>query len=268
MTIIFVATWLIFLSTYESECPPDMAWVRAICMDRFEAPNQRGVKPLIMQSAKDGQKWCAARGKRLCTEVEWERACFATPKQACNNHRMWLEWDGRTVYLSSEIKRLWQGAASGAYSNCRTPSGIYDLRGNVEEWVVSKRGRDWPYALKGGWWAKTTPCWGVNDAHHPTFRLYETGFRCCSAAIDAILVRRIVALWEQATESTTLNGYSTYTIRTDSVGGTQVRSLADIFLSKPLGTRQCLKSPSRPEAINRPVVNNDHSHYTPGKPKI
>src|SRR5215472_14697615 len=56
-------------------CPANMVRVRDFCMDRFEAPNRRGQKPLVMQSAKDGEAWCAARRKRLCTEDEWIGAC-------------------------------------------------------------------------------------------------------------------------------------------------------------------------------------------------
>jgi len=35
--------------------------------------------------------------------------------------------------------------------------------------------------LIGGFWSKPwTGCRGANDAHEPTFRFYETGFRCCA----------------------------------------------------------------------------------------
>lgn len=159
-------------------CPPDMAVTGFVCMDRFEAPNIEGARPLVMQSAKDGGAWCQVRGKRLCTEWEWEWACWSagTP---CRNDQQWVEWDRKTVDQAAEVERLWQGTPSGAYPECRTPRGIYDLQGNVEEWVISESGRDWPYTLKGGWWAKVTPCHKSNDAHEPGFRFYETGFRCC-----------------------------------------------------------------------------------------
>jgi formylglycine-generating enzyme required for sulfatase activity len=59
--------------------------------------------------------------------------------------------------------------------------GIYDMQGNVEEWVASRPGRNLPGALMGGFWAKPwTGCRGTNDAHEPGFQFYETGFRCCA----------------------------------------------------------------------------------------
>ena len=79
------------------------------------------------------------------------------------------------------MDRLWQGAPSGAFDSCVSPFGIYDMMGNVEEWVTSRKHRKHPGALMGGFWAKPwTGCRGTNDAHEPTFTFYETGFRCCS----------------------------------------------------------------------------------------
>src|SRR5690349_16393579 len=56
-------------------CPQDMVRVAGFCMDRFEAPNVEGEPPMAMQTAADGAAFCAARGRRLCTEAEWVRAC-------------------------------------------------------------------------------------------------------------------------------------------------------------------------------------------------
>jgi formylglycine-generating enzyme required for sulfatase activity len=56
-------------------CPHSMVRARDYCIDRYEAPNRRGAKPLVMQSANDAVTWCAAHHKRLCTEDEWVAAC-------------------------------------------------------------------------------------------------------------------------------------------------------------------------------------------------
>lgn len=161
-------------------CPADMAPGGGACVDRYEAPNVEGEAPMVMVSAVDAQLWCELRGKRLCREREWDFACFeAAVEEPCNNDKMWKPWDRKTANSPTEVARLWQGSPSGAYKGCRTPSGIFDLRGNVEEWVVSSEGRDWPFTLKGGWWAKTTPCYKSNDAHEPAFKFYQVGFRCC-----------------------------------------------------------------------------------------
>src|SRR5687767_6427492 len=46
-----------------------------VCMDQYEAPNVRGKSPIVMQSFLAAEKWCGKRGKRVCTEQEWELAC-------------------------------------------------------------------------------------------------------------------------------------------------------------------------------------------------
>jgi hypothetical protein len=169
------------------------------CMDQFEAPNQRGARPLVMRSYNMAKKWCGQRGKRVCTEQEWEHACegpdhrplaygWKVERKLCNSDKGWRPFDVKKLAASGEesdreVERLWQGSPSGQYRTCVSPFGIYDLMGNVEEWTTSRKERRWPGTLRGGFWAKPwTGCRGANDAHEPTFTFYETGFRCCMDA--------------------------------------------------------------------------------------
>lgn len=168
-----------------------------VCMDRFEAPNTRGAKPLVMKSYNQGKRWCEARGKRMCAEEEWELACegsdarpwvygWRNDRRVCNSDKGWRQYDVKKLYKEgdeaqqAEIDRLWQGLPSGALPMCVSPFGIVDMMGNVEEWVTSRKNRSHPGSLMGGFWAKPwTGCRGTNDAHEPSFQFYETGFRCC-----------------------------------------------------------------------------------------
>lgn len=168
-----------------------------VCMDQYEAPNKKGARPFVMKSYKNALKWCGDRHKRPCTEQEWEFACegenaqpyaygWAVDKKICNSDKQWRapDWDkfGKVdADTDKESERLWQGTPSGRYPGCVSSFGIFDLNGNVEEWVTSRKSRKWPGALMGGFWAKPwTGCRGTNDAHEPTFQFYETGFRCCA----------------------------------------------------------------------------------------
>jgi hypothetical protein len=169
----------------------------AVCMDQFEAPNQRGAKPFVMKSFNAARRWCEERGKRMCTEQEWELGCeggerrplaygWKVDRTVCNSNKSWRPFDAAKLIAGgedakAEVERLWQGAASGSHLACVSPFGIFDMMGNVEEWVATRAGRRWPGALMGGFWAKPwTGCRGTNDAHEPTFSFYETGFRCCA----------------------------------------------------------------------------------------
>jgi formylglycine-generating enzyme required for sulfatase activity len=187
-------------------CPSRMVRVHEFCIDRYEAPNRRGGKPLVMQSANDAVSWCAERRKRLCTEDEWIGACEGDEHSAypygethvdgrCNDDKPWRKVDEATLakWPSPEArdlaKALYQATPSGWNRKCVSAAGARDMTGNVEEWVVRTRehDNDWPYLLAGCYWSgcygggKPT-CHSTNDAHGPEFRFYETGFRCCRDA--------------------------------------------------------------------------------------
>jgi formylglycine-generating enzyme required for sulfatase activity len=187
-------------------CSSTMVRVRAFCIDRHEAPNRRGARPLVMQSANDASAWCSAHRKRLCTEDEWIATCEGEEHRAypygseyvdgrCNDDKPWQKVDEGVLakWPSTEAqalaKSIYQATPSGSKRKCVSESGARDLTGNVEEWVVRTRehANDWPYILIGCYWSgcygggKPT-CHSTNNAHGPEFRFYETGFRCCRDA--------------------------------------------------------------------------------------
>ncbi len=187
-------------------CPSGMVRVHDYCIDRYEAPNRRGGKPLVMQSANDARAWCESHGKRLCTEDEWIGACEGDDHRAypygnqheddrCNDDKPWREVHEGTLAkwpadeAQAHAKELYQATSSGSKRKCETEDGIFDLTGNVEEWVVRTRehANGWPYILAGCYWSgcygggKPT-CHSTNNAHGPEFSFYETGFRCCKDA--------------------------------------------------------------------------------------
>jgi formylglycine-generating enzyme required for sulfatase activity len=190
-------------------CRSSMVRVRDVCIDRYEAPNRRGAKPLVMQTANDAASWCEARHKRLCTEDEWIAACEGEEHRSypygsehvdgrCNDDKPWRQVDEGTLAkwpdaeAQEHAKSLYQAARSGSKRKCVSQAGVRDLTGNVEEWVVRTRehANDWPYLLIGCYWSgcygggKPT-CHSTNNAHGPEFRFYETGFRCCRDAGSA-----------------------------------------------------------------------------------
>jgi formylglycine-generating enzyme required for sulfatase activity len=186
-----------------SGCPAGMVRVHGFCIDRYEAPNRKGARPLVMQSANEAAAYCTAHRKRLCTEDEWITACESDDHRTypygkervdgrCNDEKEWREVDEATLAkwpapeAKKHAKALYQAATSGRKAKCVSKDGVHDMVGNVEEWVVRthEHTNDWPYILAGCYWAgcygggKPT-CHSTNGAHGPEFRFYETGFRCC-----------------------------------------------------------------------------------------
>ena len=116
-----------------------------VCMDQYEAPNRRGAKPMVLQSYDSASRWCERRGKRMCSEQEWELACeghdyrpwvygWSVNTKLCNSGKGWkavnFEAFGKTrEEAMKESRRLWQGSRSGRYKTCVSPFGIYDMDG-------------------------------------------------------------------------------------------------------------------------------------------
>lgn len=184
-------------------CPADMASVADYCIDRYEAPNVKGEKPLAFQTAPDGEKWCESKGKRLCTEAEWVRACEGSMNRpypygttyvhgTCTDDKTWIvpNWTTLGTYPSdasfAEANRLYQADPSGSRAGCTSEDGVMDLTGNVAEWVTSSYPHTYANVMKGCYWSgcyggSPPSCSFVNPAHPGTFRTYEAGFRCCRA---------------------------------------------------------------------------------------
>ncbi|MBW2523479.1 MAG: SUMF1/EgtB/PvdO family nonheme iron enzyme [Deltaproteobacteria bacterium] len=195
-----------------------MVDVAVACIDRYEAPNQKGVKPLLMQTVPQAETWCGERGKRLCTEDEWLRACRGTerwdypygPKyqeHACNHDKRFIPPRWKTLHRfpadagRAEAARLDQSEPSGARDTCQTPEGVFDLTGNAAEWVVKTKAHPeaclndqqakHQHVVQGCYWGKCyrkphePHCGYVNCSHPGRFRSYEFGFRCCKDRGDA-----------------------------------------------------------------------------------
>lgn len=136
-----------YLTAGEGVCPADMVLVEAVpgvmCIDKAEARAATACLHLVPQSPQategnialptctatgDGESepWryvtreqaallCARSGKRLPTAAEWYQVALLSSLDAC--------------VLASN------GPDAATVSDCRTPSGVVHLPGNVWEWV-------------------------------------------------------------------------------------------------------------------------------------
>ena len=118
--------------------PPERRPLDAYCIDRFEYPNQEGTKPRTEVSWEEARRLCSSQSKRLCSSDEWERACRGAEGWA---------WSYGSRFDSERCNTPLQGrdgpgeealpiAPAGSFEDCRSPEGVYDLNGNVSEWVA------------------------------------------------------------------------------------------------------------------------------------
>ena len=161
-------------------------------IDTYEFPNTKGIKPTSYTNLNEAAEACASGGRRLCTAAEWRRACLGADglnrfgygpsheRERCHNEAGLPS--GHSSMMDPEALLIASGDATG----CATPEGVYDMVGNLEEWVLD----DWrgiQGMLEGGAWytfADYADCTG-RYSREPDYRLtpdrrvYSAGFRCC-----------------------------------------------------------------------------------------
>ena len=137
----------------------------AYCIDRYEYPG-KGKVPKGNVSRGRAAAICRGLGKRLCTASEWMRACGARLPYGKQ-----YKQDYCNVAVDISTPNIL--APAGTYEKCRSPYGVYDMVGNVEEWVSNGR-------LYGG--SARTP--GEQATCRWSTRRFlpdkYSGFRCCA----------------------------------------------------------------------------------------
>lgn len=172
------------------------------CIDRFEYPNLAGQYPMIYISWYEAKDLCEDQGKRLCNEDEWTFACegeegrpypygdgYTRDPSMCVADQVWIPYNEHSMtprdseQSGNEMDRLWKGKASGAQKQCRSPFGVYDMTGNIDEWTTSVREGERPSILKGGYWGPVrTRCRPTTRSHDQNHAFYQQGVRCCADA--------------------------------------------------------------------------------------
>ena len=197
----------------DGPCPTEMVLAGGVCIDRWEAfllgQSPYEVPATGTANAASGEvpqgyisgvvagEACAAAGKRLCTLDEWIGACAGTwpygdvyVPDACNDTYAGGHpvvdyfgtsdgvWD--TEHMNDPGINQQPGTLdpSGANPDCVTPEGVYDLHGNLHEWIADPDG-----TFKGGFYAdgeiNGAGCTYTTSAHDFAYHDYSTGFRCC-----------------------------------------------------------------------------------------
>lgn len=172
------------------------------CIDKYAWPNQKGERPEVMNHFFQAQVKCAAVGKRMCVESEWNLACegpemkpfpygWERDSTKCNGDHQWDHPDMKKVARRDpkELARLWKSVRAGMQPECVSDFGVHDLPGNTDEVVASEptergfRGRFNSVHTGGPWYEGVrNQCRPKIYTHDEGFYYYFLSFRCCAEA--------------------------------------------------------------------------------------
>jgi sulfatase modifying factor 1 len=166
----------------DQEMAGEQLVLRGFFIDMFAYPNEEGAIPQTAVTHSRAAALCAEQGKRLCTELEWERACKGPENSS-------YEYGDRyrpDVCVTGRAPRM---LPSGLRQGCRSEFGVRDMHGGVWEWTASRWGRGSEatlVSLRGGngdageligRCANGMP--RSPESHSP-----QVGFRCCMGEVN------------------------------------------------------------------------------------
>ena len=161
-------------------------------IDVYPFPNDPTKPPKTGVSRDEAAGLCREVGKRLCTELEWERACKGSDN-------LTFEYAGN---YDKNACAAPAGLLPGNRKKCTSSFGVADLHGLAYEWTASAWGRGSGASLatvrgyQGSSNVVRERC-ASGAGRDPNKPGAEVGFRCCSgqenaAVVDLSLVRRDV----------------------------------------------------------------------------
>lgn len=150
------------MEALEDERPRHKVWLDSYSIDIYEVTTSRyarflaasgrtppwmwetvkleihGDRPVIGMDWEDADAYCQWAGRRLPTEAEWEKAARGTDERL-------YPWGNQVptaalanFALGSRFSYSQALMPVGHYQNVKSPYGLYDMAGNVWEWV-----QDW-----------------------------------------------------------------------------------------------------------------------------
>jgi len=160
----------------------------SFCIDRYELTPPGYTYPITHVNWSEAQNLCRQMDKRLCFENEWEFACegpdavpypygYVRDGKRCNHDFPEEQLvSAPDVFIDLRVKK-------DALPGCKSPFGVMNLVGNVDEWTTRADAPEGKRAiLRGGWWLiGRNRCRAATANHGERYAGVQTGVRCCRA---------------------------------------------------------------------------------------
>jgi len=142
--------------------------------------SMKNVLPSRFLTYMQARTVCHLSGKRLCTENEFILSC-----NGGNTNYKYPYGEEYQLSYCNDYPLHNVVEKSGNYSHCVSTFGVYDLSGNVEEWIYSDADKDNMYTMGGmvgccpyGGGCTCSTCIS-KSAYNSSYISSKTGFRCC-----------------------------------------------------------------------------------------
>jgi len=177
---------------WEDMADPDWCGIGKIADGRYEAVEGKERYPVCLVMLKGAKAYAAWKDKRLPTEYEWEIAARGREERSYP----WGEEPPDDTRANFDF-RVGHTVPVGSYPKGRTPEGVYDMTGNVNE-MIDQIWDEYPWGAKrpdeqkpgrhpicrGGAW--TTPAINLKAAYRDVVKSHHmaplVGFRCAKDA--------------------------------------------------------------------------------------
>lgn len=181
--------------------PPESIFVKS---DEFpdadlwqgkDYPTAIASQPVVNVSWISAQSYCYWNGKRLPTELEWEKAARGT------DGRLFPWGNSAPDGSKAWFQKSWQSAQTlkpvGSFPAASSPYGVQDMAGNVWQWTSTRYSDETPEALEevgapgervlrgGGWNSPADRLRATARWSYPPYGAQPLiGFRCARALSD------------------------------------------------------------------------------------
>ncbi len=173
-------------------------------INNLKAVSSPDVYPQGHMSQIVARKACQNAGKRLCRQEEWERACSGTSKRrfpygnekdlsVCNVNKRnpyildklfpnipHMKRSGREFNHPDVLLEPGYLSTTGEYARCVTPERVFDMDGNLSEWVEETKDENGVFKGDPFSGAGKSGCFRTVGGHLQQYLDYSLGTRCCS----------------------------------------------------------------------------------------